>query len=437
MKTRKLRLSHRQFLILIAVLSSLVLMTVGCGKQEFVANPSTTLEKAPGSFSIPPKIDLLLVEDDTGSMGEIFSDIKQQMPLFLKDLDREGWDYHFGMTPITSVFDINNPHVDLNRTLLQVAASFYDPSWFSLGLWTPPFPGALPPQNGLIPTGVLRSASNYNYFITSPSNASGGFENGLESTLKTLTEKAPQVGFLRSDAMLVVLVVGNGEDTSRVTFCNRSTQRPPLSQQEANTAEYVNVCEWVGGLPQYYTYQSSLNHYQTSLSALKNSPALIRFYAAVSLSESTVCRGKAAHTYRGTRYLALEQFFNSGNSNVDICKVPISNELSQISSQLSSTKGNFRQHYIPLPYELEESTIQVTKYTHGDVNQSHSLAHDSANGWTYVILTETDNAFVIDDPVRMNHITGPALELHGDARLTGDDTLKWTGTRKGLRNSAP
>ena len=61
-------MKQKKSLIFAAILLGTLLAIVGCGKQEFDVVSSTVQQKAPGTYSIPPKIDLLLAEDDTGSM---------------------------------------------------------------------------------------------------------------------------------------------------------------------------------------------------------------------------------------------------------------------------------------------------------------------------------------------------------------------------------
>ena len=57
------------------------------------------------------------------------------------------------------------------------------------------------------------------------SNEANGLEPGFETILRTLVDRTPGTGFLRDDAMLVVLVMGNGN----VANFNRALQTAILS----------------------------------------------------------------------------------------------------------------------------------------------------------------------------------------------------------------
>src|SRR4051794_33044980 len=74
----------------------------GCNNLAFNISPSTQNIQGPANFMIPPKVDILLVEDDTGSAYEVYPTISQQLPVFLNQLQAETWDYHFATTPLTT-----------------------------------------------------------------------------------------------------------------------------------------------------------------------------------------------------------------------------------------------------------------------------------------------------------------------------------------------
>jgi hypothetical protein len=64
----KLRLTASHFACPALLLAAL--FASGCGAQGYVPASTSAAQSAPGSFTVPAKVDVLLVEDDTGSMSE-------------------------------------------------------------------------------------------------------------------------------------------------------------------------------------------------------------------------------------------------------------------------------------------------------------------------------------------------------------------------------
>ncbi|MBI4925901.1 MAG: hypothetical protein HY843_08270 [Bdellovibrio sp.] len=424
-KTSENSYSSKKLLTLIALISSLLIVTLGCGEQGFKVTPSTTFQKAPGSFSLPPKIDILLAEDNTGSMFEFFDSINYQFPRFLMDLDSKGWDYHFAVTPLTTT-----------RPFGQIAASFFDPSWGSQ--WTPPFPGVSLQTGGLIPTGKLTTAKDFSNFLSMGdiSNISGGREPGLETIYQTLTTLTPGTGFVRNDALLVIVVVGNGKDTSGVNLCNRQTGTPPQTDLEWRTAEYIDYCETTG-FQIYQNYNSSLLDYQNKYINFKklnpsDTTAPIKFFAGVAKDNTSSCKKDGVSAYAGQRYKDFERTLNNKTIDFDICTQELNTFTDAIASHLNTVKLQVRQKYVPLPFEPEVSSIKVIKYIGGDVNQAIEISKNETNGWTYAGFI---NDYAIDYPFPSTKISAFAIELHGSARLFGEDTAKVESKPKGARDS--
>ncbi len=373
----------------------------GCGKQAFVVTESSSQAAGPGFYTIPPKVDILLAEDDTGSIFEIFNDIETQTKSFLQGLENSGWDFHFATTPLTT-----------QRTMDQVIGSRHDENWGSE--WVPPFPGAQLGQPGQISASVFTRPNQYTGFInySQINNSLNGYEPGLSTIWNALKYKAPGTGFIRSDALLVVVVVGNGEDTSGVTFCTRSDG-------------YVGPCEDVG-FPQSGTKTSSFNTYKANFLTLKTSSQLLKWYSAVSTAARTNCLGGRA--YRGQRYIDMATAL--GGSTYDICTSSVSSVLGSLAASLQAQKLAFRQKYIFLSGEPNVDTIKVTKISGGSRTE---LTQNTTNGWSYRGQI-TD--FAIDYPVPMNLTSGIALELHGSAKLVGDDTADVSFKPAGASNAA-
>lgn len=396
-----------------------VLGLSGCGKTAFVVTDANIKATAPGSFSVPAKVDILLAEDDTGSIKEIYSAIAQQMPGFLSGLESNGWDYHFATTGLTRV-----------RAMSQVLPSRHDSNYYGLGSWTAPYPGASLFGPGTVTPSVFRTSSQYSGFInfSDTSNAGGGIENGFETIRSTLVNQAPGTNFLRPDAMLVMLVVGNGDDTSKVNYCTRSDGiTVPCEQMTSTVCSDISQAGQAGAT--CGSTALSLNWYASQFQAMKTSAAQVKFYAAVG-DGSANCLGKKSRV--GTRYTQMS--YALGGVAYNVCAAPVSSLLSGISSNLRNTRMAMRTRYLFVDQEPDESSIEVTKYKDGSAAQALLIPQDAENGWTYV--GNVSNVFAIDSPIPMNLSSGWAIELHGSAKLLGDDTANIKFRRKGAQNSA-
>jgi hypothetical protein len=380
----------------------LTLLYGACSKQEFNVSKTIATQKAPGTYTIPPKIDFLLAEDDTGSIFEAYTPIANQLPLFLRDLEKNGWDYHFATTPLTR-----------DRPLNEIIASKFDLNWGSQ--WLPSLPGMLPE---MIPSAFFRKPEQYAGFLTSSdiNNGTNGLEPGFETVRRALYNQATGTGFLREDALLVILVVGNGEDTSGVTLCTR-------------VDGFVGPCENMG-MPGG-TLDSSFTFYRNQFLGLKSAhDSLVRFYSAVSKSAQSNCLG--GKSYVGLRYQKMA--LGLGGAHYDICSQPISTVLSALNSSLQIQRLSFRTRYLFLDREPDPVTIKIEKFLNGDPTQVIELAQSATQGWTYAGYLK--NVFAIDSPAPLNLSSGYAIELHGSAKLVGNDTAEITFKPIGARDSS-
>lgn len=394
----------------------------GCGNQTFVASSSSIDQKAPGTYSIPPKVDILLVEDDTGSVLEIYSSLAQQIPQFLTELQAKDWDYHFATIPLTS-----------ERSLNQIMASQYDSNWGTL--WIPPYPGALPNSPGTVTPSLFRFPNEYSDFLF-PNNSMSGFEPGLETITSTLQNQMSGTQFLRNDALLVIFVVGNGQDTSRVNLCYRSDGS---GNQLTAPCDLLNAppCTSLSqaGAPgeTCASGQISFDYYKKQLTSLRPSQNQVKFFAAVSPYTYSYpnCRGNGA--YPGSRYINMANALNGKNYN--ICTQNVSSILTDLSNSIQSTKLAMQTRYLFIQQEPDVSTIEVTRNIGGDPNQGVKIPHSLTNGWSYVGYQT--NVYAIDYPIPLNLSSGYAIELNGTAKLVGNDTASVQFMPKGIKNSTP
>ena len=400
-------------LVLTALGATTLLCGSGCSKQAFVVTESHLEAQAPGHYFIPPKVDILLAEDDTGSRYEVNGALESQMPLLLQRLESKGWDYHFVSTPLTH-----------SVTLDQVVASRYDSNWGSA--WLPPFPGASADMGGMVASWAFTSPDRYAGFVSQSgiTTSTGSLEAGFSTIYNALRYRLTGTNFLRSDAMLVILAVSNGEDTSGVTMCDRRDRIIGNGNDEL-----IAPCEDVGW-PTYGTKASSFTAYKNAFLAQKsNNAAALKFYSVTSPTQNSDCLGSGARA--GTRYRQMATTL--GGESYDICSQSITDSLSSLESRLNIERKAFRTRYLFIESDAEVSTIKVLKYADGG-STAVEIPQDATHGWTYAGYVE--NVYSIDSPIEMNRASGYAIELHGTAKLVGSDRAEITYKPAGAVDAA-
>jgi hypothetical protein len=395
MQTPKKKLHALQALTL-GLLSSSVLALIGCGKQEFSVAVNEVASDSPGSYVIPAKIDLLLVLDDTGSavesaetMRSVLSNLMNQVAI------QNAWDYRIATVPLTTY-----------RTISRVVASRYDSNWGSE--WLPPFPGAVAADHRL-PLGVFDRISSYGGLYVNANSSLGGNEPGLITLVSHLSHPSTHTNFLRTDALLSILMIGNGNDTSNFPSGGCMNGGIPVPCSEANLPANAKV-----------------EHFRTQIiqGAKGSLPGLtleekaqqIRFYSLVAHQTQTNCRGSVGTAQAGTRYRALSSLLNG--QSYDYCSQSFESAIGLIAQDLNIQRMNYRTRYVFAPEEPVPSTIKVFKRSGGIETE---LAESMVNGWSYEGFK---TVYTIDLPFQMNLATGWAIKLNGSAALIGDDTAR-------------
>jgi len=400
MTTQNQKLSSA-FLGLTAVATVVIsILGSGCGKQEFLAMDSVEQTLAPGYFTVPPKVDILLSIDNTGSMaGSLYNTVKTSLPQFLNTLNSKSWDYHVAAIPLVT-----------NRAVSSVSASRYDSNYGTE--WLPPYPGAQPDAPGMIVPSYFLPLSQFlnSGFIPVPSNITNGSEPGLKTTYEALTTRLPQTGFLRQDALLVVLLLSSGEDTSDVIICrSASTGWRPYENRVNSNLIACNVNGTEVPIPTAGTYASSLSDYENRFKSLKPNPAQVKVFAAVNTTRP------AEDPRYPNRYRTIAT--NTNGAVYDISSV--GQVLDALSQNLQVQKLSMRTRYLFVSAEPDLSTVQVNKFSGSSIIP---IPNDPVNGWTYAGWV--DNVYAIDSPMNMNLSSGFAIELHGTARLLGDESAR-------------
>jgi hypothetical protein len=425
---------HKKLAIL-AILAGTALMLTSCGKQSFDVAPSVQSVTGPGGYSIPPKVDFVMVVDDTGSMADVYSKIQSQIPSTLTQLDSMAWDYHFATIPLTKT-----------RTVTQVAGSVYDSNRGSS--WVAPYPGAVAGAIGTILASVFRLPSGttnaYSQYVDSDdmNNALNGKEPGLDSIKNNFISSFANTNFFRKDAMTVVLVVGNGNDTSGINYCRRvDGYVVPCEEITTKTCNPSSVSPALLSDPAACgSEQSSFNQY---LSFFKSFNSNLKFYAAVANSVMNNCLG--GKSYVGERYQDMASAL--GGESFDICSQPVSSVLTSLVDQLQAQRFSYKMRYLFTDSEPNPDTLVVTRLVGGSSSNLVTIpkatldknGSPTSDGWVYegykkdvsVVYTTDSNG----NPIYMNTASGYAIRLYGTAELSGDDKASVKFDPAGVKSS--
>ncbi len=403
-----------------------------CGKESFETISTLSVAEAPGYFTLAPKVDILLAQDNTGSMKEVYSSIGTEVPKFLSNLENTGWDYHFAAIPLTGNAS--------TRLFSQIVASKHDRNWGE-SEWRVPYPGALFSQNepGTIVSSFFRRPSQYTdyRYRLAPTATNSGQEAGLFTLTSQLKNQFSDTGFHRDDALLVVIVLGNGDDTSGRMICertqNNTSYQAPCDYPTMERATIIscgspslqaNGCVVGRTLDQYpsgFAAQSLVDlrdHFRGELEALRPSASQVQLHAAVATGGN--CYG--AGSYSGFQYSRLAQ--DMGGTAQNFCVSQTSSMLNTIQQSLEVQRMSLLTVLLMLDHEPNISTIEVVRYPNGDRSQAVTIPQDAENGWSFAGYIEDQPRVVTADDVAMNRATGWAVRLNGSARLSGSDTAE-------------
>jgi hypothetical protein len=419
-----------------AALATVAAFSSGCGKPAFVVGNSQNGQQSPGRFAVPPKVDILLMQDDTGSSRPIFGQISSQLRGFLDNLQSQGWDYHLATAPLTTF-----------RPIQQVQASRFDPNWGSL--WQTPFPGADISSVFRVSPSAFRTPDNYTDFLdgSDTSSALGGVEPGLQNLRGQLSDPSvgpTRSGFKRPDALLAIVLLSTGNDTSGRYFCsgpygeNGGNDRPCDEITNARNGTHPNrVCGTTGSNPRPYcnNYEESLTVYTNYINWL-GSPSQVRFYPVVANGRHIRQDCAGANSFDGGRYRDVIRAV--GGQSFDICTTPIPTALTGIAANLATLELTFFTHFLFMDQEPDPATIRVYRHPGGDASQRVEIFESQSDGWTFVGNLPGQNTTSIGSPSAertLNFGSGWAVQLHGSGILSGSDTATVEFRPAGLQNS--
>ncbi len=390
----------RSLTVSLTLLGALALS--GCGKKAFVPGVNSQLISAPGYKNLPPKVDILFSLDTVGNIASIFPDISPSFQTFASDLESSGWNYRLFTLPIKTIDTGTLSESPLSPN--QVAGSIYDGNWAAQGLWESPYPGANITDPGVTLLSTVFAPLGAAFFPTSVVGESGR-EPGLQSQVTFLNRSDVQSidRFRRPDALLAVITLSSGRDTSGATW---------TPWNNGNTGAGSQNSLWPQNPTPTATLASQL------LATVGNDTSKIKYYSMVSYNDQvTPCRG--FYTWSGTRYYDVSQAL--GGASYNICQQSLPEALNGIRNNLEIIRVAYRQAYLVLPNEPNPSTISVTKVS-GGISQTLTKCEDATSSDCWHYAGYLSNQPTIDYPTLLNNATGYMVELRGTAKIEGDES---------------
>ncbi|MBU6374826.1 MAG: hypothetical protein KGQ59_02415, partial [Bdellovibrionales bacterium] len=310
--------------------------------------------------------------------------------------------------------------------------------------WIQPYPGAafgdLDPSQILANFFKIPSAYTDYRDNLAPSLAPVGAEPGLATITEQLKDHLIGTGFHRDDALLVVIVLGNGDDTSGRMICRRSDgfQGPCDAGGMASAGTTITSCgspalpashapagcstgSSLGSYSSTYATsaaQSARNYYRTQIQSLRTNPAQVVVHAAVATGGT--CYSQDSYTgYQYSRFAS-----ETGGTQQNFCASQTSAMLKNIQQSLETKRLDLFTVYLLTDVEPDEATIEVVRYPGGDTSRPVTISKSDTNGWSYEGRIENQPRVVTAAGVAMNRATGWAVRLNGTARLKGNDTAR-------------
>ena len=280
-------------------------------------------------------------------------------------------------------------------------------------------------------------ASTYGGFYAAESgfgNIDDGFAN-MQANLSNSVSMSGS-GFLRPDAMLVIIPFTNGNDVTGMTY-NPSVAYPVCGTAGANAYDY---CDRGDGqdIPNYSSTNAanSFNAFKNYLTnTVKPTVSLVSFYSVVAGTATTSpdssfpCAGGTA--WAGSRYInmanqidaAYPGFPNGGA--FDLCSGQLGSVLGSIATRMLDLVLAVEFNFVVLPERPVPGSLKIFK------NGAQIPAQTTANGWTLYNVVGgnqqfTNNKATSYSPYPGNNKSGYFIELHGSAIFKGSDQITYT-----------
>ncbi len=354
--------------------------------QSFRANQYTS-----------PQVDILVIQDISASMRYPLERLKGQLNIFTSNLGKFS-DYHFAVLPLQNVGttpDLRDRYILASdcTTIRTKCLSTKEYSTFN----------------------ESRDSGWYSFQGEIVSTEDTAFKN-ISGYLKD-TDSMRGSGFLRDGALLVIIVLTNGEETTDVAHRLRSDGKLII---DYNNTGYKGAAD------------SFLNLLTTTTgsSRLKDHISQIGFYSISADRRTKNCHG--AQAFPGKRYqdmaLRIDSAYETvtNGENYNICSSDVNNVLSHIGEQLKDAIKAVQFDFIALKNKPILSSIIIKK--NGEIIPN-ILVGDEGNSWSLFLSDNTAHEYQEGKgtsyfPVRGNYKSGYFIKLYGDARYSGNDKIE-------------
>jgi hypothetical protein len=407
----------------------LAIVLTSCGDESFRVVPTEQSVEGAGSVLMPPKLNLIIAMDDTGSMAESYERVRAEIQTFLGTLDQQKWDFRYVMIPLTQ-----------RRPVHHIVGSRFDRNH---PLWTQRYPGDDGQELSSLPASVFQTADHYTDSLTRDdiSTHATGHEFAFDHFEKMMKGELTASQFFdeREDALNVVIFVSTGDDTSGVNYCTRTDgiqipcedlRRLPCIPTEADPVR--------GGRIDCSSDQTSLNYYQTVFSSIR--PRGMKIYTItptdLTRMSASMCRGVV---HRSSRYPQLA--VSSGGTSFNLCaphdSSVISHALTEIATHLQSQKQAYEIDYVMIAPDQEPRKVIV--FRGGDASKREVIPQDAANGWTFESTVHDIYTMHLVSPagrvIFLNKASGSAIHFHGSAHVVGTDLMSIDVTPRGAHDA--
>lgn len=379
----------------VSIISSILsLPLLYCGSPSFERVVQNTEVQSPGNVRLAPKIDILLAVSDNGGMDTVLESVSSQTRTFLQRLEEQDWDYRFTTMPLTQA----------QAELSEVAASKYDANHVELGSWAQPYPGAPSDDpSGRVASSLFRTLGQFGAWVTEiRRDSEGQKENGIENTIQFIERN--RASWLRPDALLAVVLVSKGNDTSGAQLTRLGSD--PVARYRFSDNNY----------------QSTLSTYSSRLTSVKGGAGAIKVFPVVAYNTEACNYNNQLFNQRGQRYIDFANSFGrisaSQDLSLDLCQVDVGQAINNIATQVTEQRLNITTRYLVFERIPDMAQLEVQRIRNGvsSMIPSESLRY---LGEQTVYLKEFRSAAGL---VRMNQAHGHIVELMGEgAVLVGDD----------------
>jgi hypothetical protein len=331
----------------------------GCAKEHF-EKLNYTAKASAGQYSyVNPKLDVVIFQDNSGSMRQPNDIVKPQLQAFLSGI-QASWDFRFIVVPLQSTASVGG------KVMVAKDCS-------GLGSFQCLSPSQI---------GTFNSIGGDGAWINSIDSGTGNVDNGFLSMTYNINSLISG-GFLRQDAVFAAVVVTNGEDVSG-----------GVAYDSNGRIDYTSS-----------TMVYSFNQYKNWFLSMKAAQPLTRFYSVAAAARYQNCYGGLA--FEGKRYRDMASAL--GGMAYDLCSGQLNNALVDISSRMQTVVQVIAFDYIVLPEK--PSTINSV------IKNNVALP---ANQWKYVGYKE--NQPTSYSPAPGNIRSGYMIQLIG-TDYRGNDTI--------------